>query len=310
TPSRVPHRVFSPCSHPVSCITTLNTVTKPCAPIPTRLVKHVRPRDVVVVLSELQTGVEGLADVCQTFEDVFSPEEDTCKPLPVRGLFVIERPSRRIQPFALPRSWELALEAIEPPITRKADSATPKPVIVMVKGAKRSGKSTLARTVLNKLSTRYQRVAFLECDVGQSEFTPAGIVALNVVDRPQFGPAFTHQLTPYIAHFTGSTSPRASPAHYLACISACVQTYLLEVQYGLLDGDDLGDDDQRIADAVPLVINTHGWNKGLGADLTRKIQDLLPVTDIFDFDSEQDDPYALPMPHLPTQTQVHRVAPI
>ena len=38
-------------------------------------------------------------------------------------------------------------------------------------------------------SIRYQRVAFLECDLGQSEFTPGGMVALNVVSSPLFGPS-------------------------------------------------------------------------------------------------------------------------
>ena len=34
---------------------------------------------------------------------------------------------------------------------------------------------------------RYKKVAFLECDIGQSEFTPGGMVALNIIDAPFFG---------------------------------------------------------------------------------------------------------------------------
>ena len=37
---------------------------------------------------------------------------------------------------------------------------------------------------------RYRYVAFLECDLGQSEFTPGGMVALNVVSQPLFGTFF------------------------------------------------------------------------------------------------------------------------
>lgn len=75
--------------------------------------------------------------------------------------------------------------------------------VYLIKGPKKSGKSTFARTLLNHLLTRYvsfaeqftiltlihsyQRVAFLECDVGQSEFTPGGMVALNVISKPLFG---------------------------------------------------------------------------------------------------------------------------
>lgn len=36
-------------------------------------------------------------------------------------------------------------------------------------------------------SSRYRRVAFLECDLGQSEFTPGGLVALNLVENYAFG---------------------------------------------------------------------------------------------------------------------------
>lgn len=37
------------------------------------------------------------------------------------------------------------------------------------------------------LLSRYRRVAFLECDLGQSEFTPGGLVALNLVENYAFG---------------------------------------------------------------------------------------------------------------------------
>ena len=42
-------------------------------------------------------------------------------------------------------------------------------------------------------------------------------------------------------------------------------------------------DDKRIDDVVPLVVNTMGWNKGLGADLTRQIEEILEPTHIINF---------------------------
>ncbi|KAG6370399.1 hypothetical protein JVT61DRAFT_12120 [Boletus reticuloceps] len=64
----------------------------------------------------------------------------------------------------------------------------------------------------------YRRVAFLEYDLGQSEFTPGGLVALNLVENYVFGPPFTHPSLSYRAHYIRSTSPRASPSHYLHSI--------------------------------------------------------------------------------------------
>jgi len=42
-------------------------------------------------------------------------------------------------------------------------------------------------TTANAFFLRFERVAYLECDIGQSEFTPGGMVALNVISKHQFG---------------------------------------------------------------------------------------------------------------------------
>lgn len=48
--------------------------------------------------------------------------------------------------------------------------------------------------------------------------------------------------------------------------------------------DDIEGDD-RIADLVPLVVNTMGWTKGLGTDLSRRISELLEPSMIFAFET-------------------------
>ena len=46
-------------------------------------------------------------------------------------------------------------------------------------------------------SPRYAQVWYLECDVGQSEFTVAGVIALHLLTQPVFGPPYTHPRQPY-----------------------------------------------------------------------------------------------------------------
>jgi len=46
---------------------------------------------------------------------------------------------------------------------------------------------TLSMVAYSFHLSRYRRVAFLECDLGQSEFTPGGLVALNLVENYVFG---------------------------------------------------------------------------------------------------------------------------
>jgi len=165
--------------------------------------------------------------------------------------------------------------------------------------------------MINQPSSRYQRVAFLDCDPGQSEFTPGGMVALNIIQNPMFGespyllfllmrhsskptsgPPFTHPTLPVMAHYLVATSPRSSPAHYLAAVQATLDVYRLDVQvpsptFSPVDevADDVGED-ERISDFIPLVINTMGWTKGLGADLNKKIEDMAEPTDVYEIGTD------------------------
>ena len=64
---------------------------------------------------------------------------------------------------------------------------------------------------------------------------------------------------------------------------------------------DSNTDDERITSSIPLVVNTMGWTKGLGADLARKVEEIVEPTSIFSFVSPEDEwtsavaaPYPLP----------------
>jgi polynucleotide 5'-kinase involved in rRNA processing len=114
-------------------------------------------------------------------------------------------------------------------------------------------------------SFRYPKVAYLDCDIGQTEFTPPGFVSLSFVESPLFGksvcsritfaflllkpnigPAFTHLIQPDASFFIGATSPKHDPDYYLACIMELWQKFKSSASVG-----------------IPLVVNTQGWIKGL-----------------------------------------------
>lgn len=93
------------------------------------------------------------------------------------------------------------------------------------------------------------------------------------------GPPYTHPSLPYRAHYIGAASPRAAPAHYLACVHDLVQAFRTEVQHPS-DLEEIGDMADIIDVSIPLVVNTMGWTKGLGADLTQKIEEMVEPTHI------------------------------
>jgi len=97
------------------------------------------------------------------------------------------------------------------------------------------------------------------------------------------GPPFTHPTLPNYAHYIGSATPRSS-SHYFDAVQALIQTYRLDIQN--LAIDTTVDQDSRIADAIPIVVNTMVWTKGLGLDLTQRIESMLDATDVFDIQTQ------------------------
>lgn len=174
----------------------------------------------------------------------------------------------------MPLSWSSSLARISVP-------PFPSNPTFLIKGPKKYGKSTFARTLLNKLLMHYKRVAFLECDPGQSEFTPGGFVSLNVVAQPIFGPPYTHPALPFRAHFILSTTPKTSPSIYLDGVKDLIDAWRVDVMH--VSVFDEVDGDERVSDTIPLVINTMGWSKGLGVDLMQKIEAMVEPGYVFDF---------------------------
>ncbi|KAH8999486.1 hypothetical protein EDB92DRAFT_2060227 [Lactarius akahatsu] len=306
-PSQVVHQVFAPYSSPIPVIQALaarGESSKSPSDIPARILSSVDEGDVVIVLQELQSGVDGLGRIVRTFEGVFDDVHPKGIPvIPLRGAYFTTQAVRGLRAFRLSPSWEAALSGS--PFSSSSETNS-KPLVLLVKGQKNSGKSTLARILVNRLISRYRRVAFLECDIGQSEFTPGGMVALNIVERPIFGPPFTHPTLPHQAHYVGADNPRSSPSHYLRAIQALVDTYRLDLQYATsFVGVEDDSDDDRIVDIIPLVVNTMGWTKGLGIDLARRIGEMVQPTDIFTFDTTPPDGDGVE-PHGP---RVHTLEP-
>ncbi|KDE04810.1 hypothetical protein MVLG_04774 [Microbotryum lychnidis-dioicae p1A1 Lamole] len=185
---------------------------------------------------------------------------------------------------------------------------TPSPrLCLLVEGPKRVGKSTFSKLVLHQLLSRFMAVAYLDTDLGQPEFMPPGFVSLNVITSPQLGPSFTHLSVPMASYFIGQTSPANDPTSYLDAIHKLYQLFEHEVEYAFAEEtrstrrrgpqaqSSTSKDGTKATDRIPLLINTHGWKKGLGADLLSKLKMNVQPTHIFAFDHDQEDDFPTSM---------------
>uniref|UniRef100_A0A8C8BG18 Nucleolar protein 9 n=1 Tax=Otus sunia TaxID=257818 RepID=A0A8C8BG18_9STRI len=135
--------------------------------------------------------------------------------------------------------------------------------MILVCGPKNTGKSTFNRYLINLLLNRLPSVEYMECDIGQTEFTPPGCVSLSNVTEPILGPPFTHQQTPRKMVYYGQTSCEQDTERYLDVVKCVFSSYKKE---------------------VPLVINTMGWVKGEGLLLLIDIIRLLSPSHIVQMD--------------------------
>ena len=170
--SKVAYHVFAPRSAPIPilrCVASEMHADPNIHPFPSR-VRDLQG-DAVVAIQSLDTGVEGLGRVCRVFNGVFEPSRwqlssaQVIRPgvslvcmqfLYVQGGVMNENlqvthSTRDVQPFVLPASWSTALNAVN--TSPSSEDPTPLSVYV-IKGPKKSGKSTFARTLLNRLLAR------------------------------------------------------------------------------------------------------------------------------------------------------------
>ncbi|KAI8142684.1 hypothetical protein BJV82DRAFT_516307 [Fennellomyces sp. T-0311] len=173
-----------------------------------------------------------------------------------------------IKAFETPATWEDSVHsAVNHEKVRKS------PLVSVICGSKDMGKSTFARYLVNRLLNKHKHVAFLETDVGQSEFTPPGMIALHIIESPVMGPPYTHQhLTPTHSHFIGALTSASNPHYYLDTVGHLIRLYK-ERYDNLIEVNN--------TDLVPLVINTQGWINGLGYDLLMSIIQQTSPTDVF-----------------------------
>ncbi|KAJ9092435.1 hypothetical protein QFC21_006817 [Naganishia friedmannii] len=264
--------------------------------LPTSMVESCRPSSIVFLLQELDSGLENMPGPAVGLHKVWPEGKGAF------GLYGVHPVLRQAQSpvyrHITPQSWTDALNAFgdlsisaehvdggeyddddEPAEDRTS------PCIALVKGAKRSGKSTFTREIVNRLLRKYERVAYLDTDLGQSEFGTGGTVGLYILEQPLLGPAFSHPRQPLRSHFIGSLTPRLLPEYYMSCISQLLDQYRYEVQYPI---DTTPSSTTKISEVVPLIINTQGWVKGLGADLLLQIEHLAEPTHTFTFVDQSD----------------------
>lgn len=168
----------------------------------------------------------------------------------------------------LPSVWLDSLAAISSSIKAAQMTGTARShPLLFICGSKNVGKSSYARSLVNRLLSIHSTVAYLDTDCGQPEFTPPGLVSLHFLQQPVLGAPHLHQRLPYAAHFMGDTSPAVDPGRFQRAITSLYEEYCSKCNKHMEQGI-----------LVPLIVNTNGWIKGLGLEMLVNMLRSLPIT--------------------------------
>jgi len=154
-------------------------------------------------------------------------------------------------------------------------------LVIAICGGKGTGKSTFGRYLAHRFLASLPpalppalppSVAYLDCDVGQPELTPSGLVSLSLLSNslppstfPLLGPPHTHcsfpsslppSLTPslpLLSFFLGDITPRHDPSLFVRAVRELKAKHL------------------TLPPSLPLLVNMDGWVRGLGLELMRML---------------------------------------
>lgn len=180
---------------------------------------------------------------------------------------LLETANTRVKRFIKLKEWK----SVESVITKCIQSETA-PRLVLC-GGTGVGKSTLLRYLVNKALNVHEKVLVLDFDPGQSEFTVMGCVSAVVVDKPVFGPNFCHLQNPAYSLYLGEIA-----------INSCITEYLTYVQKVInfyKSNDEVS--------ALPCIVNTMGYSKGLGVKLISSVICAVSPTDVVQINSKYRD---------------------
>ncbi|KAM6925537.1 polynucleotide 5'-hydroxyl-kinase NOL9 [Xenentodon cancila] len=225
-----------------------------------KLLKKITSTSSVILLEPIESSLtrylSSFADLSELFSPTVSELMSAVLDTPLNGLGVIPLAST-VDGLRISRSCRDAINAVVNACRGDMDGCA----VILVCGIKNVGKSTFIRVLINTLLNHTASVDYLEGDLGQTEFTPAGCLSLSTVREPLLGPPFTHQHTPEHMIYYGQSSCESDLDRFLESLKS------------------LWHRRPQIRE-TPIVINTMGWVKGFGLQLLVDIIRFLPVSHV------------------------------
>jgi len=165
----------------------------------------------------------------------------------------------------VPESWDNVVSSIVRRISKSDSNSDGASVTVVAAcGGKGLGKSTVLQVLQDRIlacSDCDVELSYLDTDLGQPQFTTPGLVSLNKIEpqnesskkRKRTSSSGTNVVEETL--FVGDNSPSKHPVVYMTAVKKLISRYYSRASNG----------------NQVLLLNTHGWCSGLGAQLVNAI---------------------------------------
>ncbi|XP_029361888.1 polynucleotide 5'-hydroxyl-kinase NOL9 [Echeneis naucrates] len=225
-----------------------------------KLLKQVLSHTSIILLEPMETPLTRFLSSFENLSQLFSPPMSELMSAvldtPLNGLGMVPLVSN-IEGLKMSKSYRDALNTVVSACRGDMDGCA----VILVCGNKNVGKSTFIRTLINTLLNHTTSVDYLECDLGQTEFTPAGCLSLSTVREPLLGPPFTHQRTPEHMIYYGQSTCESDLDRYLESLKSLWRR-------------------RSQSRETPVVLNTMGWVRGFGFQLLVDMIRFFPVSHV------------------------------
>ncbi|XP_031146405.1 polynucleotide 5'-hydroxyl-kinase NOL9 [Sander lucioperca] len=225
-----------------------------------KLLKRITSNSSIILLEPMETPLTRFLSSFTDCSELFSPPVSELMSAvldtPLNGLGVIPL-ARAVDGLKMSNTYREALNVVVSACRGDMDGCA----VILVCGTKNVGKSTFIRSLINILLNHTTGVDYLEGDLGQTEFTPAGCLSLSTVREPLLGPPFTHQCTPEHMIYYGHSSCEADLERYLESLKSLWRR-------------------RSPSRETPVIINTMGWVKGFGFQVLVDMIRFFPVSHV------------------------------
>lgn len=233
---------------------------------------------------------------------------------PIESALLERSPSRLsyfgLCPVVYDSSWIESSDIIAKAAKSKSSPRT------IICGAKGVGKSTCLRYNVNKLLSSNKFVCVIDCDVGQPELSPPGMVSMHILSKPILAPSYLNIIEPYVSYFYGDVTPRNDPTFLIRIFSQlydCYENVLAEYQHSgeiepfnssnvnrntwkdsaasnvyaalLEDGEQRDGKDKR---NLPLLVNCDGFIRYMGEEILSAIVHTVQPSHLMHLVTEKD----------------------